>query len=360
MYTGGTAEEAPPPPAYHQDNAIQMGQSTASAPLGPVTGANGNLDYPSTPPPAYSNVDFAAFPNVNSQETMPPPDAGGYVYIDVGDPQPEISRWEGPGYKRACKRSPHLKSWTLTVTFVIMLIVLVLELSGLIKSNRNLMIGLVCFIALVYVSEICCSNSCAYLREVNDKNATHSLVERMKAATPSIRWNIQCYHYETRVHKEKDENGHVRTRTEKVRIDTHAAVGYFQYVAWCDTSAPLTGMDNHRLTKLKIHKKFAFDSAMSQNEFKSQKAYFKRVNKRDKHFEFSETFIVPGFVSRILCEAQDGDKPYCLKLKFYLLFHLIFLGPCYRWWFSSICGNKVLCITKILSCNSGAPITGAV
>jgi len=384
MLSNDTASAPPGLP-----NDIEGGETKASAPLGPDAKFNGNHATASAPP-SYSEVDSG---NDSSKRRAPPPvynERSGLIqaiaaenikadrlpkaqpqvnlapadskdcYFLMNDDELEEAEGprEGPGWMSACRRSTHLKSWILTVAIVCFLIILLLVLVGTIHIGRTGMIVAVCITAFLYLLEMFCSSSFSYLTQTHEKDTVEVIVNRMKAATPSVKWHVQCYHYETRVHTSTDKDGNTTTRTSQERVNTWRATGYFQFVSWSDISAPLVGMDQYRLTKLKLKKRFAFDNNSTQAEFQRQKIYFRQSNNRDVHMDFTETFIVPGFKSRILCEAVEGYRPFCLNLRFYLLFHLIFLGPCYRWWFSSICGNKSLDIVKVLSCNSG--VTGAV
>lgn len=322
----GGGEWKAPPPLYEPDSENDWSKSRVA-------------------PPAYDKPSGAL-----DVKTVPQP--------KVRAPAPR--RWVMPsvgvGCIDACKRSPHLKSWTLTLTMVTVLTLLLLSLVGVMQIGRNALIVVVGVTACLYLFEMFCSSSFSYLTQTHHKDAVGVIVKRMKAATPSVKWHIQCYHYETKVRWTTDEEGRRKKNTTRERRNTWRATGYFQFDTWSDITKPLTGMDQYRLTKLKVEKRFTFGNNATRNQFNSQKVFFRESNDRDTHMDFTETFIVPGFESRILCEAVEGYRPWCLNWGFYLLFHFMFLGPCYRWWFSSICGKKELDIVKVLSCNSAGAV----
>ena len=55
-------------------------------------------------------------------------------------------------------------------------------------------------------------------------------------AKPRIDWHIQCYHYEDRKVTRKDKDGNTHTETKRVRVNTHAASGNFDFEDWKDLS----------------------------------------------------------------------------------------------------------------------------
>jgi hypothetical protein len=270
----------------------------------------------------------------------------GNVFIDMDGAwqDKQVERlWNGPGLIEGC----HIKSWTFTIGTVSLLVLLVLMNVGILDIDNTDFEGFVIIFALVlfmffYLIETCLSNSFRYLRQIHEKGAVESLVNNIKDLRPSVKWHVQCYHYEDRTIGESEE---------RVRVNTWSTTGYFKFDSWFDASAPLQGMDQFRLTRLKLKTKFVFDNEFTFAEFRRQKNSFKALNMRDTHQDYKETLIVPGFKSNILSEAEKDARPCCLNLVFYLFFHLVCLGPCYRTWFSSICGKITHDIVKVMSCD---------
>jgi len=240
----------------------------------------------------------------------------------------------------------HLRSWICTIGSVSFFVLLVLNLEGIWELDEGgwgiALIGMMAVFVFIYPWEVWAANSYRYLKQIHTKGNVTRIVNRIKRSKPSVNWHVQCYHYEER---------RTEDTTERVRVNTWSATQCFKFDSWFDDSAPLTGMDQFQLTKLKLEKKFVFDNRKTAAEFRRQKDSFKASNRKDTHQEFSQDLIVPSFESNILSEAYKGARPCCLNRAFYLLFHLVCLGPCYRTWFSGICGKKRHDIIKVMSCN---------
>jgi len=329
------------PPSYYADNGVN-----------PIKVDDSKADREFQQGAAYNR---AAANNLGPTEW----DAG--VSVNVKLDEYADDPWQGAGCIPACKRNAHLKSWLLTLGTITLILLVILVDTGTVWIGYDSMLVIYIFLGVFgfsYLVEICCSSSFSYLRESHEQEATLALVHNMKKAAPCITWHVQCYHYETRHHTRRDSEGNIEHYTTQERVNTWSATENFRFNHWSDASPALGGMGQFRLTKLKLNKRYVFANQFTKNEFNRQKVSFKENNRRDTHQDFSESFIVPGFKDRLLCEAVKGDKPGCLNAEYYCLFHLLFLGPCYRWWFSSICGNKTQEIVKLFSCNGG--VQGAV
>ena len=85
-------------------------------------------------------------------------------------------------------------------------------------------IFLICVFILV---EFCACPSARFLRNILQDGNAYQHVENVRKAPPSVRWHIQCYHYETRHYTETttDSEGRRRTehKTERVRRNTWSA-----------------------------------------------------------------------------------------------------------------------------------------
>jgi len=244
-------------------------------------------------------------------------------------------------------------NWIITIGSVLFFVLLVLQSVGILELLELeggwgfAIISLNFVFVFILPFDAWAATSYRYLKQIHDKGAVERIVNRMKRSRPSVQWDVQCYHFETR--EIRNEDGTYERHKE--RVYTWNANENFKFDFWNDVSAPLEGMDQSLLTQLQLQKKFVFDNRKTAAEFRRQKNSFKATNKKDMHQQFSQKLIVPCFESNILCEAYKGAKPCCLNRAFYWLFHLICLGPCYRMWFDSICGKKRHEIKKVLSCN---------
>lgn len=70
-----------------------------------------------------------------------------------------------------------------------------------------------------------------YLRNINTTETVIDFMHRMYTAEPSVKWEIQCYHHETRttIYYVTDSYGHrhYRMTTTTVRVITHHVCGSF-------------------------------------------------------------------------------------------------------------------------------------
>jgi hypothetical protein len=137
-------------------------------------------------------------------------------------------------------------------------------------------------------------------------------IASVRAAAPSVRWHVQCYHMETETHTSSDENGsHTETRT--VRKNTHSASMDYRIFFWEDISIPLPSilkLSSNKITRLKFAKRFCFADAESAAHFEQQKAQFVRENDRDIKIEVTEQLVVEGYEDYILA-LQDADSAPC-------------------------------------------------
>jgi hypothetical protein len=87
-------------------------------------------------------------------------------------------------------------------------------------------VGISCICFFMCIEWLVCP-SCHFLRNILHDGNAYQHVESVRKAPPSVRWHIQCYHYETRHYTETytDDEGteHTEDKTERVRRDTWAA-----------------------------------------------------------------------------------------------------------------------------------------
>jgi hypothetical protein len=159
-----------------------------------------------------------------------------------------------------------------------------------------------CTVAMVayflLVVEMCSCPSACYLRNILQDCNAYQHVERTRKSEPHIRWHIQCYHYETQSYTEQktDRNGNTRTvrRTRRVRRNTWAATEIYSPYYWEDISCPFPDIGTASLTRLTFGKSYVFADATSAHHFRDRKQAFIRMNRRDTHYDFSESFDING------------------------------------------------------------------
>jgi len=348
---------APPMPMESEDSHAPLIPSAPEIIAPPEQTIAPAIDQNYAPPSAPSATDLPPFA----------PHSYEGDDVNVMEVVPEGPS-EGDGCCKAWGDSPHLKSIFLTVAFVFVGLVFILSL-----VNINLFgnffdtwwhgLALLGGIYLLYLIEMGCSSTWAYLSHSYVKEGCEQFVRNLTATRPSIRWHIQCYHYETRTRTVTytDSDGKTRTRTEtyQERVNTHRATGYFQFKSFLDVSGEITGLEHYKLTRIRMRKEWTFADQWTEQAFRTQKSDFIRYNDRDRHYDFSESFEINGFTPRVLCEVQPETKHAYMTNGCYFFFSIILCSACFRCWFNGLTGKKTFYIIKQLSIFDPAEI-GAI
>jgi len=102
---------------------------------------------------------------------------------------------------------------------------------------------------------------------------------------------------------------------------------------------------------LNMRKTFVFKNEASESNYNIQKSLFIKRNTKDEQNNFSEKFEIPGYRSRMLYHDLKSDSnasSLCIGYQFFVIFHLLLLGPCYRLWFKSWCGLREIIFVREL------------
>lgn len=111
-----------------------------------------------------------------------------------------------------------------------------------------------------------------------------------------IVFHIQNYHYERRV-QHYTSNGKRRTRTKRVRVNTHSAQKDMIYSQWADSAPPaesLKYLETIPLTRLKNNKIATF-SPQARLSYQYQLSTFEKFNIRDVHHDLWISYELAGF-----------------------------------------------------------------
>lgn len=84
---------------------------------------------------------------------------------------------------------------------------------------------------LIQIIETAATRCNDYLSHTVSSDHVDGLINNLRSKPPQIAFVIQNYHYETRI---SHSNG--KTRTRRVRVNTHYAKEYFRYYEYYDTS----------------------------------------------------------------------------------------------------------------------------
>jgi len=333
---------------------------TASAPpLSPRAYDNADIDmdegftgFPSVPPlqHEHSNAEQWTVPKLGNQKTEP---QAGKVQ-KTQNTQFSGARDEGLtdriGICEACAASPHLKSWFLTalaLSSFAWFLNSFLDIFPMLWVEYDVTLSVFVTVYTIMIFETFSSSSYGFLSEIGAKSRK-TVLKRLKDARPYIIWRIQCYHYTTIYYDTTYEDGNWVTKPESVRVDTHKASCKFKFTSWTDETRHKSASEAN-VTKLYLTKTIRFDNASSYADYKTQKIEFTKRNLKDSDHDFEEELHIPDFKERILCTQPHSNLPCYLNRCCFIICHLIFLGPCFRWVFSFLGRKEEVNIVKKFS-----------
>jgi hypothetical protein len=205
----------------------------------------------------------------------------------------------------------------------------------------------------------CVSSTLRYLMHVRDSGGSQKFQESLQRARPDITMHVECYHYETRTRTYTDSKGRRRTRTERVKVVTYTGRRNKTFCSWADASGNLPTFETAairsvgasaktRIMKIKNIKSYEPLDAATEAHFAREASAFKAANRhRDVHMSYSESFFIPGFVSKTL--TIDGPTPCALGPGCYVLASLLGLTWPYRMWMECKSFRVEWSVKKVLS-----------
>lgn len=256
---------------------------------------------------------------------------------------------EGIGCIEGCRQSPHIITWLLTLLIWSMFI---LALIFFINNWEDWYIFIIigCCGYIGYLIETGCSSMHRYLSHILEKEGAKDFINRLKNEPIEIWWTIRCYHWETRtrVIHERDNEGRSRTRYEtyQEKVYTWSATQQYRYNICVDISGQVLGLDEHKITRLNLHKAYQFRDDETKRDYIMSQEMFKRNNWRDTHQEFKEETKIRGYIDRILAESEPGIKPGWMSLGVFWMLSIFGCSPCYRQALVSKCGNIDFALIK--------------
>ena len=115
-----------------------------------------------------------------------------------------------------------------------------------------------------------------------------------------------------------------------------------------DNSTSVRGLGRHRVVKIDLEKDYEYHDRATYVSFKKQRLRFLRLNDRDVHLVYSETYSVPGFTGFALC-CRRGEQPCFLNLGYYFLSTCFILSHPYRLWLENLSVKTDIQILKRVS-----------
>ena len=183
----------------------------------------------------------------------------------------------------------------------------------------------VCY--LIIICETCCSLTRSFLGNVMPPGQLTQYLVSLGALPPHIKYWIQNYHYETRT---RTVNG--KTRTERVRVNTHQATEYYAWGDCVDKSPEPDSVEiikNFKLTRVTngLNVSYTPDAWAS---FAYQEEDFKKRNIRDTEWDYRVINEIPGHIGEILLHNMPDGLPWYANPTYYWLFTFAGMGWLYR------------------------------
>eukprot|EP00056_Hartaetosiga_gracilis_P001057 m.41991 g.41991 ORF g.41991 m.41991 type:complete len:378 (-) comp10479_c0_seq1:687-1820(-) len=348
-------QEQQQPPTYHSNAALNAppsyiaSQTAPSAPpLSPDdlvrvgNGANVTMVHRRD-----INYEAVACFNNDAEMSTAPTDVHAFS-------QPFIT--EDVGCQSGLKRSPHLKSLILTLGLWTMIVIRIIVAAApdvigyssdtVTMFEKDEFFYPVFFgIYLIYLIEACCSSTSGYVHNKLQDPNPH--VAAVLDTPPTIRFHIQCYHYETRTRTVRDSNGNTRTETYTERVNTHSASENFHILQWFDDSMPFF-VPNYEICQMKFFKNFKFTTE-ALSRFECDKARFIRENDRDVHYSYSESRFIGGMKSHALTFHENATLPCSSNPTWFWIFTLLSLSWFVRTHLGSQTGEFKYTYSKVIA-----------
>uniref|UniRef100_A0A7S3VZY5 Uncharacterized protein n=1 Tax=Strombidinopsis acuminata TaxID=141414 RepID=A0A7S3VZY5_9SPIT len=207
------------------------------------------------------------------------------------------------------------------------LLFLIVPIVGLIAKNAAIFGGCV-VIWCCNMCEFYLSKSRGYLSKQSSLSATQDKIKHLKKKGPKIEWHIQNYHYETRVTHYRDKDGNMRTRRERVRVNTFYKSKNYKYKKWVDRTPPQESLDYLEQFKLvRLDQPLKIEMAdKALKKYRKKKNKFYKKNKVDTHADFWEKRYLKGKDDLSLVGNDKSNKPWFANSMTYLCCSVFFCG----------------------------------
>ncbi len=236
------------------------------------------------------------------------------------------------------------------LSLVFMSVALALPLTWLI-GLPFIAIGLLSFFSLIYWIQACCSNTCAYLKNMKKGTSVLHYMESLFYKPGALKFYAECYHYVITYRR----NRRGRTSSSRRKVVTYTETRSFPYQSWRDISGPFNldtsgvNIENKSLLKLHLTKSVDLASDGTQEDydyFRDSMVY--RLQYVDTCFRLHEFSQIPGFEERTLVQMAE-EIPCIANVGCFVLFVLLWLSECYKCCFNNHCSFQEFMVKKLIS-----------
>ncbi len=208
---------------------------------------------------------------------------------------------------------------------------------------------------LIYIILEFCSPTSKYLC---NKSSDQGMYEKMGAhfrTPPEIRFNCECYHYETRHHTRTDSEGRTEHYTTTERVVTYRETYTMPYYSERDVSGlfylncEAAYVQRKSYIKLELEEEINFADAISYMDYEFEKDNFWRRNRfRDIHFDFYESRIIPGMRHHNLVK-MGANEPWSVNYFLFFVFTMLTFSEFYKSYVNSFCVYQKYKVRKLVS-----------
>lgn len=245
---------------------------------------------------------------------------------------------------------------------------------------------LISTILLYLIEAFSCSTRRYLSHAMNAPSEVEAYLERMRIATPVVKWKVRCFHYEDRLRGLKELGRKFDNMNEKLqdalvsssasspsksfgdtpplwmakKVVTHEAVGTYKFDSCEDHtvaslwkrsrsfsstphSAPFSKLTLSKLLVLK-------DKRAREDYFAQQAAFVTLEGRKDVYAEFATSIEVEGFRPKLLAVHPVRRASHLSAALFrqhvYFFFTLLGLSLPYRIWFGNHCDEVKVTILK--------------
>ena len=250
--------------------------------------------------------------------------------------------------------------WIVSISIWVLIGYLTVYIYFLQGENENFAmlnsVGYSCLgLYVLYLILEFCSPTARYLMHKRSNEGIKKKMGEIFKSRPSIRFHVECYHYETEHYTETDSEGRTVEKTREVKVTTHTETEYFDYYSVRDISGLLNlncdkaQIERKCYIKLELKEEINFADSISVSDYESQKEAFKDRNRyKDDYMDFSESWSLPGITHHNLIKIGDYE-PCTVNCCWYIIFTLFTLAQIYKWHVASFCVYQNYKIRKIIS-----------
>ena len=153
-------------------------------------------------------------------------------------------------------------------------------------------------------------------------------MDAMYSADAKLRWTIQCYHNEKTYYTMYEKNLETGVKTAKgggktvKRVNTHKASMELDYYKCNDLSVHVSPAN---IKEGNLYR-FLVEKHIKRGDDQIVKETFVAQHKnRDKHYDLSEDFTIPGHCPSFLVTRDDKSLPFLLTPTWYIICNLTIL-----------------------------------